>query len=82
MSVVVNSGVALDLFKQLNWTVAPNDLLQAALGSGIPAAEIVAYLQALVANQDGMDDTTITGCPADAAAKITAFLHARNLVGI
>jgi threonine dehydratase len=81
MSIVVNSGLALELFQQLGWTREPNDLLQAALGSGIPAAEIVAYLKALAASPEGMDDTQISGCSPEHAAEITAFLRERSLVG-
>jgi hypothetical protein len=81
MSTVVNSGRLLALFGQLGWTVGVNDLLQAALTAGVPAAAIDAYLSALVAAPDGLNDQTIAGCPAAQANAITGFLKGRGLVG-
>lgn len=81
MATVVNGGALLGLFAKLGWTSGQNDLLQAALTSGVPVAAIDAYLTALVAKPDGVDDQTIAGCTAVQANSITAFLKSRGLVG-
>lgn len=81
MAQVVNSGALINLFGRLGWTVGTQDLLQAALTSGIPVAAIDAYLTALVATPDGLNDQTIPGCTTAQANSITAFLKGRNLVG-
>ena len=81
MATVVNSGALLNLFGKLGWTTGQQDLLQAALTSGIPVAAIDAYLTALVNVPDGLNDQAITGCTPAQANSITAFLKQRNLVG-
>lgn len=82
MATVVNSGALLGLFDKLGWTASQQDLLQAALTSGVPVAAIDAYLTALVATPNGMNDQTITGCTGAQATAITTFLKGRGLVGV
>lgn len=82
MATVVNSGELLKKFTTLGWTSSANDLLAAALSSGIPAAVVGSYLDALVASPGALNDQTISGVTAAQGTAITTFLKNRNLVGV
>jgi hypothetical protein len=80
MSTVVNAKALGDVFTTLGYT-NQNDLLAAALSSGIPAAAVLAYFSALAATPSGLNDQTISGVTPSQGTSITAFLKARGLVG-
>lgn len=79
MATVVNTGALRSRLQTLGWQPV-NDILAAILSASIPASEIVAYLDALIASPAGLNDQAITGCPAAVATQITTFLRNHNLV--
>ena len=81
MSTVVNSADILGIFDQLGWKQNQQDLLQAVFNATIPAAVIVAYLNALIQTPGGMNDQAITGVTPAQGSAITTFLKTHGLVG-
>lgn len=79
MSTVVNAAEFLHRFATLSWQ-NPNDLLVAVEGAGIPAAVVIAYLDALIATPASLNDQTITGVTAAQGTAITSFLKSKQLV--
>lgn len=79
MSTVVNDKVFLDAFATLGWG-NPNDLLAKIASAGLPAAVILAYLNALIATPSGLNDQNIAGVSAAQGTAITNFLKTAGLV--
>jgi hypothetical protein len=82
MAIVVSATVLERKFRELEWggNLSPEVILAWLTQNSVTGAEFVAYLNALLANPDGVDDQAIGSCPAAKASKITGVLASKKLV--
>lgn len=83
MASVVNISTIGSKMIQLGWTsIQVSDVVAGLASAGIPASEFCAYLEALIATPEGMNDQAIAGCPGADATKITNYLKNHQAVTI
>lgn len=81
MATVINVAVVKPRLQSLGWNnVNISEALDDIAKAGISPAAVLAYLDALIAAQDALDDSTIPNCPAQVAAVITGYLKKKGLV--
>jgi hypothetical protein len=81
MTIVINVAAIVPKIKTLGWeNVNLIEAMSELTKANVPGPAVIAYLDALIANETGMDDTTITGCDSATAAKITGWLREKGLV--
>lgn len=81
MATVVSISVIRDKMQSLGWeSVAVAEVVEGLKSANIPAAEFVAYLDALIAAPEGANDQTIPNCTAAHATQITSWLTSHAAV--
>jgi hypothetical protein len=81
VATVTNVPKIAQLIQQLGWNgVQVSEIVNGLASASIPAFEFCAYLEALLAAPEGMNDQTIANCPATAANAITGYLKNHQVV--
>ena len=81
MATVINVAAVKPRLDKLGWlNVNVSEALDDIAKAGISPAAVFAYLDALIAAPEALDDTNITNCPAQTAATITDYLRKKGLV--
>jgi hypothetical protein len=81
VATVTNVPKIAALIQQLGWTsVQVSEIVNGLASASIPAFEFCAYLDALIAAPEGMNDQTIASCPGAPATLITNYLKSHQLV--
>lgn len=81
MATVVNVNELQKRFNTLGWTsgITVVEVLNALAAAAVPATDLVAYLDALIASPSGLNDAAIQGCPANVATGITGYFASKTL---
>jgi len=83
MATVINIGEITKRFQALGWTnLNVADTVNALSSGNIPAGDFMAYLDAVLANPDGLDDQGLTGCTPANATQSTNALKARGVAAV
>jgi hypothetical protein len=81
MAQVVNITEIANRFKQLGWeNLSSSDVADWIKQNNVSGAELIAYLDAVIATPAACNDATITGCTTAQATKITNALKAKGVV--
>jgi hypothetical protein len=83
MATVVSISEIGRRFQDLGWTnLSVPDIVDSLKAANIPAASMIAYLDAALVSPAGFNDQTIAGClPAD-ATKITNALKNKGVEAV
>jgi hypothetical protein len=82
MATVVNITEFSKRFEILGWSINLIELIEGLGKVNIPAAAAIAYLDALIASPNGLDDQTIADCPAATATKLTIYFKGKGVEAV
>lgn len=80
MASVVSTATIAAKLQTIGGAAIADTIIDAAKTGSVPAVELVAYLSAVIATPEGVDDQNIPGCTPANGTKITNFLRARAVM--